>query len=103
MTGILRMGQLTERSGYQGGPQLPIFKAERHAAVPMVFLRTLANMACSRGRGPANRLAGMIVLPDSAVSRNQKGKRRGGTGYQTAGLDDMRRCGGFDWGRRKTR
>jgi len=54
--------------------------------VPMVFLRTLANMACSRGRGPANRLAGMIVLPDSAVSRKRKGKGRGRKGYQTVGL-----------------
>ncbi len=59
-------------SRHQRGPQHLVFKAERHAAVPMVLLRTLANMACSRGRGPANRRAGMIVLPDSAVSRKRK-------------------------------
>ena len=45
--------------------------------MPMVFLRTLANMACSRGRGPANRLAGMvrILLPELRGSRKQKGRR----------------------------
>ncbi len=35
-------GHLAEKSGYQRGPQLPIFKAERHAAVPMVFLSAVS-------------------------------------------------------------
>ncbi len=34
-------------SRHQRGPQLPIFKAERHAAVRMVFLMTFDNMTVS--------------------------------------------------------
>ncbi len=51
MTGIIRIGQLAEKSRHQRGPQLPIFKAERYAAVPMVFLRTFDNMTVSLGWG----------------------------------------------------
>ena len=54
---------------------LPIFKAERHAAVPMVFLRTLANMACSRGRGSSYPGMVEIPLPELLGSRKQKGRR----------------------------
>ncbi len=43
-----------------------------HSKVKMRPQRRFPNMACSRGRSPANRLAGMIVLPDSAVSRKRK-------------------------------
>jgi len=95
------MGQLAEKSRHQRGPQLPIFKAESHPAVPMVFLRTLANMACSRGRGPANRLAGMvrILLPELRGSRKQKGRRvkRGETPAPT--LHQARRSRVFEFGR----
>ncbi len=78
---ILYIGQRTGGaktfSGSHGGFQRPVLIPEDDTVVQRALLRTLANMACSRGRGPANRLAGMIVLPDSAVSRKRKGKPLG--------------------------
>ncbi len=38
-------------SRHQRGPQLPIFKAERHAEVPMVLLMTFDNLRVSLGWG----------------------------------------------------
>ncbi len=38
-------------SRHQRGPQSGVFKAERHPAVPMVFLRTFDNMTVSLGWG----------------------------------------------------
>ncbi len=45
-----------------------------HSKVKMRPQRRFPNMACSRGRGPANRLAGMvrILLPELRGSRKRK-------------------------------
>ncbi len=50
---IIRMGRLSEKSGYQRGPQFPIFKGQRDATteVGTAGLRTFDNMTVSLGWG----------------------------------------------------
>ncbi len=85
----LSICSLCIRSRHQGGPQLPIFKAERHAAVPMVFLRTFDNMTVSLRLGPncgsqegwgysyliRPSLASAMSLPDSVPPQTPRAPR----------------------------